>query len=728
MRADCQLGEHVAQLRCASGISEFRTFYVGALPQIDEKEPNSDFESPQEIALNHTVQGVITSEDVDYFAVDLKKGQRLSVEVEAMRLDATLFDPTVAILDERRFELVVQDDTPLLLQDCAASIVAPEDGRYIVQLRESSYRGNGASRYRMHVGNFPRPMAVFPAGGKRGEPTQVRFIGDVAGDFEATVAPPADAVANEYAAFATDAQGIAPSGNPFRPFEHGNSLEAEPNNNFDVASQAELPNAFNGVIEQAGDVDFYRFTAKKGQSFDVECFARRLRTPLDPVMHVYNGAKKNLAGNDDSRGPDSYFRFTAPADGDYYLRVTDHLSRGGPEFVYRVEFHPVKASLTVGIPRVARYSQYRQAIFVARGNRFASLFTVSRQNFGGEVVLDPPPMPDGVQMIHQPMPANMNIMPVVFEAAADAPIAGKLVDFRARHADETKGIAGGYTNRADFIISAPGQSLYQYRDVQLLPIAVVDKLPVTLEIVQPKAPLVRNGTMQLKIVAHREEGFDKAINVQFPFRPPGLGANSSVSIPAGKNEALYTVNANGNAAIGDWPVYAIGQTDVGGSAWIASQMAQLKIAQPYVTFEMQNVACEQGQQTQILCKLNQVEAFEGEATARIVGLPPKIDIPELKFTKATTELVFEVTTHADSPVGKHKSAFCQVQIPVAGETVVANAGGVQVQIDKPLPAPAKPAPKKEEPAKKAQPKKPAAKPLSRLEKLRQAAKERANGG
>ena len=44
--------------------------------------------------------------------------------------------------------------------------------------------------------------------------------------------------------------------------------------------------------------------------------------------------------------------------------------------------------MTLGIPRVARYSQYRQAIFVPRGNRFATLVSASRQNFGGEIKLD----------------------------------------------------------------------------------------------------------------------------------------------------------------------------------------------------------------------------------------------------------------------------------------------------------------------------------------------------
>src|SRR3990172_3242073 len=106
---DCRLGEHVAHVRTASGISDYRTFYVGALPAVDEKEPNSQFDTPQQISLNVTVAGVIDSEDVDYFVVESKKMQPIPAEIEAMRLGQTLFDPYIAILDAKRFELSARD-------------------------------------------------------------------------------------------------------------------------------------------------------------------------------------------------------------------------------------------------------------------------------------------------------------------------------------------------------------------------------------------------------------------------------------------------------------------------------------------------------------------------------------------------------------------------------------------------------------------------------------------
>ncbi len=725
---DCALGEHVVQVRTASGISDYRSLFVGALPAVAEQEPNSDFEKPQAVPLNSTVQGVVDNEDVDYFAVDLKKGQRLSAEVEAMRFGTTLFDPYVAILDSKRFELASADDTPLLMQDCAVSIVVPEDGRYLVQVRESAYGGNGGCRYRLHVGTFPRPTAVYPAGGKAGEEVEVQFIGVPTGAITQKVKLPPNP-AEDFGLFASDADGTAPSGNPFRVCAQGNVLEKEPNNGLAEATPAELPLSLNGIIEKPGDVDVFKFHAKQGETYEVECYARRIRSGLDPVMTLVDAKGAGIVGNDDSRGPDSYFRFTAPAEGDYGIIVTDHLGRGAADFVYRVEFQPVAPSLTLGIPRVEQYGQYRQTIYVAKGNRFGALITAARNNFGGDLVLEGGELPAGVTLQCEPMPAALSQMPVVFEAAADAPLSGKVVAFAARHADPNQKIRGEFTNRADYIVGPPNQSLYRVKDVNKLAIAVVDTLPFQLEIAQPKVPIVRNGEMSLKIVARRQPGFTAPISVEFPFRPPGISAASSVTIPEGQNEVVYPLNAADSAAIGTWRVFALGGADVKGTAWVSSQLATLEVAAPLVTMELQRASCEQGQPTQVYCKVAHPVPFEGKAIAKLIGLPAKAVAPDLELTKDTAELVFQVKTEADTPAGKHGNVFCQVIITQNGEPIVGRAGTTDLQVDKPLPAPAAPAAAPapapaSAPAVAQAPEKPPEKPLSRLEKLRLSAKDR----
>ncbi|MEO1997621.1 MAG: PPC domain-containing protein [Planctomycetaceae bacterium] len=719
----CRLGQHVAQIRTASGVSEYKTFFVGPFATTPEKEPNSDFLSPQPVPLNITVTGVVTNEDVDYYVVEAKKGQRIAAEVEGMRLGTALFDPYIAILNAKRFELASADDSPLVYQDAVVSAVAPEDGRYYIEIRESAYAGSGNCHYRLHIGNFPRPTAVYPAGGQVGQEVEVQFLGDAAGDFTQKFKLPAEPVALFDLEASTDGQ-VSPSGNRFRLFPHGNNMEAEPNNEIAKATPAELPKAFNGIIQENGDVDFFKFAAKKGQVFDIECYARRIRSGLDPVMNLYKADGGGVAGNDDSRGPDSFFRVTIPADGDYLLRITDHLGRGAKDFVYRVEMTTPSPTLTTTIPRFSRYGQNRQWIVVGRGNRFATMINFGRGNFGGDLVLEPKDFPAGITIHAEPLPNGANTLPVVFEAAADAPIAGSLSQLSARHADPKQNISGGYRNNGIFIMGAPGQSVYWSVDVNRVPVCVVDEVPFKLEIVQPKVPIVRNGSMQLKIVAQKKEGWDEAISITFPFRPPGIGASSSVTIAKGKSEILYPLSANGGAGIKKWKVYALGSANAGGTAWVSSQLATLEVADQFVTFERQRAATEQGQETEIVAKVNHRTEFSGEAKVELLGLPNNTTTVVRMITKDTKEVVFPVKTAKDTRAGTHKSVFCRLTITRDGEPILhSNIGGTHLRVDKPLP-PKKNEPPKPKPvvvAKKKEPPKPEPVKkvrLTRLQKLR----------
>ena len=76
--ADCKLGIHAIRLRSASGISTLRTFTVGPYPEVLEKEPNNEFTTPQPVSMNSTVSGGIANEDVDYYEIEAKQGQRIS--------------------------------------------------------------------------------------------------------------------------------------------------------------------------------------------------------------------------------------------------------------------------------------------------------------------------------------------------------------------------------------------------------------------------------------------------------------------------------------------------------------------------------------------------------------------------------------------------------------------------------------------------------------------------
>ncbi|MCE9533338.1 MAG: PPC domain-containing protein [Planctomycetes bacterium] len=727
---ETQLGEHIVRVRTATGISNMMTFWVGALPIIEEKEPNSDFLEPQKIAMNVTVTGIVQSEDVDYFAVEAKKGQRISLEIEALRLGTTFFDPYIAILDSKRFELASSDDSTLLKQDGCLSIVAPADGTYIVQVRESSYGGNGACNYRLHVGNFPRPLAVVPAGGKLGEEVEVRFLGDASGEIKQKIKLPATMPPDgKFGLYCQDATGISPSPLPFRlSADFGNCNEVEPNDTHVEATSGTFPCAFHGVIEKPGDIDHFKFMAKKGQVFDVHCYARRIGSPLDSVMGLALKGGANFASNDDAVGPDSYFRVTIPQDGEFVLSITDHLKQGGPTYAYRVEFTPVVPKINLGVPKVALYSQERQSFPVPRGNRFATMVSAARVDVGGDLAINVEGLPAKVTLTTEEMTAGQALVPVVLEAAADAPVAGSLGAFTAKPIDPKATALSNFSLMAEYIIGAPGQSIYWTGTVSKAAFAVTQEAPFKINIVEPKVPLVQNGVMMLKIVAERSAGFKGPITVIPLYNPPGVSSATSVIIPEGQNEALLTINANGGAPIRKWK-YAVkaNAPTAAGVVWVSSQLATLEVAAPYMTMTFERGAVEQGKETQMFMKVTNVKPFVANAKVKLIGLPAKVTTVDVDILKDTKEISFPIKTEPTVNAGTTRNLFCQITIIENGEPVVHNIGATELRIDIPLP------PKKDQPMTVAvQPKvnpmpNPMGMPpkrLSRLEQLRLEQEER----
>lgn len=726
--ANCVLGTKHIRVRSATGVSDLRTFRVGALPTVAEKEPNSDFATPQQVANNVTVEGIIQNEDVDYFVIEAKKGERISVEVEGIRLGDTMFDPYVAILNEARFELATSDDAALIWQDCVASLIAPADGKYIVQIRESSYGGNGACHYRCHIGNFPRPLAIVPAGGKPGSKVQVKFLGDVAGEFSREFDLPAEG-GPSFAVFPEDDKGIAPSGLTFRLTGHENSIEVEPNENIQQATKAGGPVAFNGVLGSKTDVDFFGFTATKGQALDIHVYARRLRSELDPVLVLYNAQGGVISSNDDANGsPDSYLRFGVPADGEYFLEVRDHLRRGGDAFHYRIEMTVVTPRLQLGVNEFVQYVEPHLAI--PQGNRFPLLINANRQDFGGQLAFRGDNLPPGVTVESFGMSADQNVAQVILVAAPDAPVGGRFGQLLGSLDDASNPMPPTGTVRLPTVlIRGQNNTPFWTEPTDALAMAVTQKAPFTLQIVEPKVPLVQGGQMALKVVATREGEFKAPIKIELMLNPNGVNSSREISIAEGQTEAVITLNAAGNAQVKEHKIAVRGEAAVGnGPITVCSAFATLRISEAYMKFTYESAAVELGAETELVVKVENVKPFEGNATVTLFGLPNKVTTTPAEFNKETKELIFKVKAEADANPGNNKSLFCQVVVPESGETIIHNLGTGQLRVDKPLPPKVAPMPVAQgQPAPPPQPAPAQAKRLTRLEQLRLEQKQRLEG-
>ncbi|MGI9471817.1 MAG: PPC domain-containing protein [Rubripirellula sp.] len=715
--ADTQPGLYPIRLVTETGLSNVMMFSVGTMPNVDEKEPNSEFATPQVLENNVTVEGVVAREDEDYYAVELKEGERLTAELEGVRIKKgrsnPFFDPYIAILNSERFELATSDDAPLLQQDCLCSIQAPADGTYIIVVRDSSFGGNN-DRYRLHVGSFPRPIAVVPAGGAPGEIVDMTFV-SISGDaWIEKVQMPSEAT-EAFPLVVSNERGVSPSPNYVRVQPMPNVIEREPNNSFKESTPGQLPGAFCGIIAEQGDNDFFSFEAKKGQTANIKLFARKvLRSELDGVINVYNAKGGRVGGNDDSGGPDSFLEYKIPADGQYHVGISDHLRGGGPGYAYRLEVKLAEPELTLTLPDRRRYEATQ--INVPQGNHAAVMINATRRRVGGAVDITGLNLPEGVTVTPIQMPANRTTVPLLLTATADAKLDGRLVNFVGKIADNP--IQGKYTQRHQLLIGRNNSVVYDYH-ADRAAVSVIKTPPCKFEIVQPKVPIVRTGSMELIVKVDRG-GLDADIPVRLLYNPPGIGSSGSIKIPKGKDEARIPVTANGSAAIGEWPI--IVYASVGGNE-IATQPCKLEIADKIFTFEFPKTSAELGATADVLVDVEIGREFAGTCELELVGLPAGVvcEKSKIELKNDTEQVSFPIKIEEKARVGQHKTLVVRATITDPKGLIKQTQGTGVLQIDKPIPAPAaKPAPKKAAPKAAAKPA-PAPvkkKPLSRLEQLR----------
>lgn len=86
--------------------------------------------------------------------------------------------------------------------------------------------------------------------------------------------------------------------------------------------------------------DFFKFSVSAGKPITVEVLGRRLGSPIDPVILLYDGTGKELGGvyADDTPGlqSDPRVTLTPKASGEVIVEVRDTTYRGGGDYAYRL--------------------------------------------------------------------------------------------------------------------------------------------------------------------------------------------------------------------------------------------------------------------------------------------------------------------------------------------------------------------------------------------------------
>ncbi len=119
--------------------------------------------------------------------------------------------------------------------------------------------------------------------------------------------------------------------------------ELEPNDGFATGQLLVPPVTLHGTIEKPRDVDVYRFVGRKGQQWRFAVTARKLGSPVDALLTLYDDRKRVVESCDDLRGDaDPSFTVTLPRTGVYFLSVIDSHDQGGGIFPYVLSATPAK--------------------------------------------------------------------------------------------------------------------------------------------------------------------------------------------------------------------------------------------------------------------------------------------------------------------------------------------------------------------------------------------------
>ncbi len=338
----------------AEGASPLRPFVIGTLAEVIEKEPNNSAKEAQKLESSQVVvNGVLEKAgDVDTFAVSLKAGQTLVASLMGKGTLGSPIDAVLQLLSPRGFVMEHNDDDHGF--DPQIVFTAPADGDYAVRVFAFSDQANssiafaGAANYiyRLTLTTGPFVDHALPMSVTKNQETKLRLAGwNLPAELlELPIAP-------------TSASSIE-----LRHPLLGNTLtlpvEEEPSvaeiGSTDAAALPQemvLPSSITGVIGKPSEVDVFRIKLTAKQPIVFRTDAHTVGSPLDPVLRILKADGSLLQEVDDgSKGdfdPDA--NFTAPADGEYRIAITDRFGLGGPRFFYRITALPSRPNFELKV-------------------------------------------------------------------------------------------------------------------------------------------------------------------------------------------------------------------------------------------------------------------------------------------------------------------------------------------------------------------------------------------
>lgn len=378
----------------------------GAAPVMED--PNADVL----VTLPVTINGQILPGDEDRYRFHASRGQQLIAMVSARDLIPYLpdavpgwFQAVLTLYDAKGREVAYNDDFRFY-PDPVLHCEIPEDGEYVLKIRDALHRGREDFVYRIAVGELPFITGIFPMGCSSSGGGSINLCGYNLEKTEMGVGakPP-----GTYPVSIRKGRLLS-NRVPFAIDTLPEYLEAEPNNELNTAQPIKGPVIVNGRIEKPGDVDMFSFSCRAGAHIVAETKARRLGSPLDSHLTLTDAGGIQLALNDDhedksdglaTHHADSRLTFKVPKDGIYHLHLRDTQQRGGQEYSYRLHLAAQRPDFELRV--------VPSAINACAGTTVpVRVYALRKDGFDGAIALELAKLPPGFILAGGQIPAGQN--------------------------------------------------------------------------------------------------------------------------------------------------------------------------------------------------------------------------------------------------------------------------------------------------------------------------------
>lgn len=590
--ADAILGPREFRICTAQGASSVGVVLITDAPSCPEVEPNNAADAAQTIELPAALNGRIqAAEDVDCFRFRARAGEWVSFVMHSARLQDKIHDlqehadPILVLFDSQGREIAGNDD--YYRADPLLAVQLPSDGDYVLQVRDVRYKGNASWTYCVRAARGPHVRAAFPLALQRGTARDFQAVGIGTAGSTLHVAATTDSPSGPLElAFGAPIAIESTGGGPFTSESAGDTsagsaqaapalassvrvlvtdtveqVEREPNDTVATAQSIAIPCGVSGRLHADNDQDVYQFSAKKGDTFTFGVAARTFDSAMDSFATIVDASDRELANSDDTvlstlTSKDSRLDWTAPADGEFALRVRDLHSRGGDAYFYHLTAERAE-------PDFALECDGDRAM-LGPGGCTAWFVRVTRQHgFAGDVSVQVDGLPRGVSAAPVRIPAAMQQACIVLTAEPGSPL-----DAAAVNVVGTATIRDSAGNERIIRRHAvPLQEIYLpgggrgYWPVRLHTVATMDQADVIgVEVSRRTITLAPGERATIDVNVKRSPGYTKPINLDLQFKhlarvygdplPPGVALDPSSKTLIGENGTRGTIvlQAAANAA------------------------------------------------------------------------------------------------------------------------------------------------------------------------------------